>query len=477
VQISREEAAAETILLWEEEHRSLRRALRRYAEERGIEDWQIRTAIHSLVFETVRRLNTVDYVVNQVLNQGTMEDVHTLTRNVLRVATYQILFGGGVPALVTNEAVSIVKKRAGNRLAGFCNAVLRKVQTMDVDSLLDTLPEPQKTALKFSVPTWMAEYAEKLLGPEEARAFFAAGLRSPTIYVRVNTLRNSIEEAVQDLKQEGFECTSVPYVPEVLRIRRGPKPVTRTNAYTRGAIYLQSLSSALVSKVLNPKPTDVLVDMCAAPGSKTTHLAQLMGNRGAIIAMDNSWVRVQELLTTLERMGVHNTHVLLASGLEPPFRKDFRADGVLVDPPCSNTGVIQTRPEAKWNTPPNAARRICRVQRALLERGAGLVTPGGHVVYSTCAITLEENEQLIHSFLEGHPNFELTPAEPWLGTPAFEGLNHCQRLFPHREDSEGFFIAKLRRKAVEGEDEELIGQDSPQAAYQASTETTSRRCR
>jgi 16S rRNA (cytosine967-C5)-methyltransferase len=232
----------------------------------------------------------------------------------------------------------------------------------------------------------------------------------------------------------------------MLKLQGGNKPVTQTDLYLQHAIYLQSLSSGLVSHVLNPQPSAIVVDLCAAPGSKTAHLAQLMKNHGNIIAFDNILFRVQELRRNITRLGVRNTHILLANSFDPPLRKEFHADYVLIDPPCSNTGVIQTRPEVKWHITPDLIRRIRRVQLTLLKQGTQLVAPDGYAVYSTCSITLEENEKLIRKFLASNPDFELVVAEPQMGTEALEGLVECQRLYPHKNDTEGFFIAKLHRK-------------------------------
>lgn len=444
--ISREEAAAEVLALWEKSQISLRQALKMFAEELKITDWQIRTAIHSLVFETIRRLNTIDYTLNRLLKKTQVKDLDPLIRNVLRVATYLILFGKAIAPLVTNEAVSIVKRRRNKRIAGFCNAVLRKIQHTSLEDILTKTSEPVKKELRYSVPYWLLEYTERLLGPEEAHKYLLAGLNSPSVYVRVNTLRSSIHNVIRDLEKDEYQCTTHPIIPEILRLQHGVKPVTQTDPYIQNAIYLQSLASALVSRVLDPKPASIVVDLCAAPGGKTSHIAQLMENHGNIIAVDNIPVRLQELDRNLKRLGVRNTHIILANSFEPPFREGFFADNVLVDPPCSNTGVIQTRPEVKWIVNPDFIKRIRRVQSMILKRGSQLVAPDGVVVYSTCSITLDENEHLIREFLSKNSEFELVNTEPRLGSEALDDLIQCQRLYPHKDNTEGFFIAKLHRK-------------------------------
>jgi 16S rRNA (cytosine967-C5)-methyltransferase len=445
-EISREEAAAEVLSLWEKNQYSLRTAMGQLAEEWNITDWHIRTAIHSLVFETVRRLNTIDYVLNTILKKTLITDLDSLTRNTLRIAGYLIIFGEGVPALVTNEAVSIIKRRRNKRLAGLCNAVLRKVQQTDLEKFVQTTSREEEKILQYSVPQWLLEYTEQLLGPEDAGEFLSAGLESPSTYIRINTLHDQADTVIKRLEKEEFQCTPVPQLPEIYKIQQGTQPVIQTDLYTQNTIYLQSLASALVARILNPKREGIVVDLCAAPGSKTSHLAQLMENQGNIIAIDNILVRIQELKRNLIRLGVHNTHILFANSFKLPFRQDFQADSVLVDPPCSNTGVIQTRPEVKWMMTPEKVQRLTKVQKSLMRAGSKIVAPDGYIVYSTCSITLDENEYLIRGFLAANRNFELVTTQPILGFPAFEGMASCQRLFPHKQDTEGFFIAKLHRK-------------------------------
>ncbi len=444
--ISREEAAADVLVLWEEEYPSLRKALNRFSENQGITDWKIRTAIHSLVFETIRRLNTLDWILDNVLSRSKLADLDVFTRNLLRVATYLIYSGKALAALATNESVAIIKRRRSKRLGGFVNAVLRRVQHFKTEELFKLLPEAQHTALKFSSPLWLVEYTERLLGREEAHAFLAAGLENPFVYVRVNTLISSIPDVIDELVGEGFECLPSPEIPEIFRLKKGSRPVTNTPAYRRNAIYLQNLASGIVGRVLSPFPQALIVDLCAAPGSKTSHLAQLMKNRGNIIALDWSIQRLRELNKILTRLGVLNTHIVLADSQKLPFRKKFRSDYVLVDPPCSNTGVIQTRPEVKWSITPETISQMRKIQLALLEQSSKLIASNGQIVYSTCSISLEENEYVIRDFLANHSEFETVSTEPWIGIPAFEGFTNCQRLFPHRNDTEGFFIAKLVRK-------------------------------
>lgn len=445
-EISREEAAAEVLSLWEENQYSLRTAMRQLGKEWKISQWRVQTAIHSLVFETMRRLNTIDFVLNQVLEKSTIAELDPLLRNTLRVAAYLILYREEVPALVTNEAVSIIKRRRNKRLAGFCNAVLRKIQQISLEDVITSSIEQDNREYKYCVPRWLLKSIEQLLGPDEAQSFLSTSLQNPSVYIRVNTLKGNVKEAIPSLEKERFQCTPTPKLSEVFKLEHGSQPVVHTTTYNHHVIYLQSLASALVSRVLNPQPHDLVLDLCAAPGSKTSHLAQLMQNKGNIFAIDNMLLRVQELDRNLRRLGVQNTHIIFSNSFQLPFREGFQVDSVLIDPPCSNTGVIQTRPEVKWTMTPDKIRRLQKVQASLLREGIQLLAPSGFAVYSTCSVSLDENEHLIRDFLASNSDFELVLTEPFLGSEAFEGMTSCQRLFPHTDDTEGFFIAKLRRK-------------------------------
>lgn len=450
--ISREEAAAEVLSLWEEQSQSLRGAMRQLGDDWEIQDWRIRTAIHSLVFETVRRLNTIDFILNQVLRKSQVTDLDPLIRNTLRVASYLIHYTDTAPALATNEAVSIIKRQKTKRLAGLVNAVLRKVQKINRDKLIKSCREKGWQEFEYSVPRWFFKYLNRLLGPEEAEAFLSTSLQNPSIYIRINTLNQKTSETLKQLEGDQFLCIPTSEVPEAFKIQRGTSPITQTEAYAQNAIYLQSLASMLVSRILNPNPNEIVIDLCAAPGSKTSHLAQLMGNRGNILALDNIPSRVQEMYRNLHRLGVRNTHVILANSFEAPFRESFQAKYLLVDPPCSNTGVIQTRPEVKWTMAPSKIRALNRVQTSLLNEGSRYVSPGGFIVYSTCSVTLDENEHLIRDFLDRNPSFDLVPTDPQLGSEGFEGFANCQRLFPHRNDTEGFFVAKMQKEQLAPKD-------------------------
>lgn len=445
-EISREEAAAEVLSLWEENQYSLRTAMGQLVKEWEINQWQIQTAIHSLVFETTRRLNTIDFVLNKVLEKSSITKLDPLTRNTLRAAAYLILYREEVPALVTNEAVSIIKRRRNKRLAGFCNAVLRKVQQINLEGMIASSIEQGNREYEYCVPQWLLKSIEQLLGLEEAQAFLSTSLQNPSVYIRVNILKRSIEQTIPSLEKERFRCTPTPKLSEVFKLEHGNQPVIHTNTYQQHLIYLQSLASALVSRVLNPQPHDLVLDLCAAPGSKTSHIAQLMNNQGNIFAIDNMLPRVQELERNLSRLGVQNTHIIFSNSFQLPFRQGFQVDSVLIDPPCSNTGVIQTRPEVKWTMTPEKIRRLQKVQASLLRKGVQKLAPGGFAVYSTCSVSLEENEHLIRDFIASNSDFELVLTEPFLGSEAFEGMTSCQRLFPHTDDTEGFFIAKLHRK-------------------------------
>ena len=223
-----------------------------------------------------------------------------------------------------------------------------------------------------------------------------------------------------------------------------PTGLTATGPYRGGAVILQDKASVLVCEVAAPWPGDTVLDVCAAPGVKTSHLAQIMGNRGRIISVDSDARRLAAWRKLTGVMGVTNAEGMLADATRD-YELPCEVDVVLLDPPCSGTGTFNTIPSGKWSLTEDSIREKAATQRALIEKVAPHLKKGGFMVYSTCSVTVEENEGVIAGFLEGHPEFSLVEAGPRLGRPGLLGLIGAQRLYPSVHGCEGFFIAKLKK--------------------------------
>jgi 16S rRNA (cytosine967-C5)-methyltransferase len=228
------------------------------------------------------------------------------------------------------------------------------------------------------------------------------------------------------------------------KVTQTKKPVTKTASYCEGLFYVQDKASCFAAEVAAPQPGMMMLDVCAAPGAKTTYLAQLMQNQGEIYSVDYSARRIRTWKQEVSRMGVAIAEPIMAdSRVSLPVR--LEADRIVLDPPCTSTGVFGRMPSAKWRLTEKSIEKMMKIQWQMINNVAENVKPRGVLAYSTCSITVEENEMIIERFLKQHPEFDLAEISPQLGLPGLRGLTKCQRLYPHLHESNGFFIAKMQK--------------------------------
>ncbi|NVM28222.1 MAG: RsmB/NOP family class I SAM-dependent RNA methyltransferase [Candidatus Helarchaeota archaeon] len=427
---------------------SERDALNRMSEKYNITDWRIRGAIHSLVFETLRRLNTIDLLIKNSLEKGTIDKLYPLLRNLLRIGVY-ILKSPQLnvpPPKITSFIVEVSKDRFGESVSKFTNALLRKIENMKLDDLITDSTDIEKLSFQYNHPIWFIEYLIDLIGFPDTIKFLKKSIEENGFYIRVNTLKTDLSSVVDLLEREEFTFSVDQDLPDVIAISRWKYPIMRSTLNEEGLIYVQDKASALISHVINPQEGDIIFDLCAAPGGKSMHLGQLLQNTGMILSIDRSSRRLLELSTKLSKYGLRNIYVINAVGENGPKYIRERADKVLIDPPCSGTGTFDSRPYSKWKFQMKELEILTSIQWKLLIAAEKTLKSSGEIVYSTCSITLEENEHLIKKFLRVFPDFTLVPATPFIGVPGFLGLSETQRLYPYLHDTEGFFIAKLKRE-------------------------------
>jgi NOL1/NOP2/sun family putative RNA methylase len=272
---------------------------------------------------------------------------------------------------------------------------------------------------------------------------------TPTQYIRVNTLKISRADLVSRLESNGFEL-KITVLPEVLAVEKAPLPTGATSEYLLGYYYIQDLSSCMAVDALDTAPGQVVLDVAAAPGGKTTFLAQKMNNSGAIIALEPNDRRARSMSFNLARCGVYNTSIFKTDGLYAD-KFEMKFDRVLLDAPCSCEGVIAKDPTRKLSHTPEDVDHCSRIQERLIEAAASYVKPGGIMVYSTCSFAPEENEMVVDKLLRKFGKIMLEPVAygssglTRFGDLKFDGqLKHAHRLYPHLHDTTGFFIARLR---------------------------------
>jgi len=256
---------------------------------------------------------------------------------------------------------------------------------------------------------------------------------------------DSEENILKKLKNEGATVAMEPKIKYTYRLLENKLPLTRMQSFREGLFYIQDKASCLAAEASTPKSGMTVLDVCAAPGAKTTHIAQLMRNKGSIYSVDYSKRRMTVWRKEIERMGVKIASPVVADACKLLPVK-LEADLVVLDPPCTSTGAFAKAPSAKWRLTSRSIAHMANIQWKMLNNCAEYVKEDGYLVYSTCSVTLEENEMLIERFLKWHPDFALTDISPKIGMDGFRGLSQCQRLFPHLHECNGFFIAKLGRQ-------------------------------
>ena len=378
-----------------------------------------------LTYGATQRRGTLDHFI-AMLAERPAERLDAPLLAALRLGLYELCYLDGAPAYaVVADAVELAGSgaRAGR---GLVNAVLRRAGRERTRELVEHLGEetPEQAALKHSHPEWIARLWWDTLGAEQARALMAADNEPGELAVRANTLVIAPDSLARELDLRSRRDERVP---EALVLEE-PLDLHGSPLWQRGAMIAQSRAAMLVARTLQPQPRERVLDLCAAPGGKTTHLAALMGGDGEVVAVERDPRRAAALEQTAARMSATNVSVEVRDASRA--REDGPFDRVLVDPPCSGLGTLQARPDLRWRVSERAIAEMAREQGAILDAGAGALRPGGVLVYSTCTISPAENERVIAAFLESHPDFV---------------LDEVVETLPHRDHTAGFYIARLRR--------------------------------
>ncbi len=398
------------------------------AEAAGLEP-RDRALAMRLAYGAVQRKGTLDHLIERLTERPAAAlDAPVLA--ALRLGLYELLYLSGAPDYaVVAEAVELAKTgspptRAGH---GLVNAVLRRAAREGADALLGALREetPEQAAVKHSHPEWIARLWWEELGAQEARALMACDNEPGEVALRANTL---VTDAAALARQLPVRTHLDPGLAEALVLEE-PFDAHASQLWQEGAFLAQSRAAMRVAHALAPVPGERVLDLCAAPGGKSTHLAALMDARGELVAVERDRRRAGALQRVAQRLRCANVRVELGdAALERPEGPVF--DRVLVDPPCSGLGTLQSRADLRWRVTPDAIAQMVGAQARILAAGAGALRPGGVLVYSTCTISATENERLIASFLDSQPEFVLDDVVVTL---------------PHRDHTAGFFIARLRR--------------------------------
>jgi 16S rRNA (cytosine967-C5)-methyltransferase len=397
-----------------------------------------------IVYGTTQRRDTLDHVAGALVSVP-LDELEPPVLAALRMGLFQLLYLEGIPAhAAVGESVELVKGRSPGG-AKLLNAVLRRAAREGKDLLAGLGDDdPAGAAVLHSVPLWLAEMWWSELGAERAQSLLRSINQPAESALRVNLLRTTPAEVSAALP---VAHRPAPGLPEGL-ILEGPFDAQGSDLWERGALMPQSRGSMLVSRILGPVGQDRVLDLCAAPGGKTTHLAALMGGTGSVLAIERHPGRAAALERTCRRMQAGNVTVEVAdaAGLHRGRQDLLDAfDRVLVDPPCSGLGTLRSRPDLRWRVAPDQIPELARLQGQLLAAAAAATRPGGCLVYSVCTISRTEGVDVVEDLLCARPQFtaeRLGDEFPdWAQTQDARFL----QLLPDRDGTDGFFIARLRR--------------------------------
>lgn len=433
------DAALSILLAVERDQAYSNLLLNRTIETYGLDD-KDRSLLTELTYGTLQRRMTLDYHMEPLV-RGKLED---WVRELLRLSVYQIVYLTKIPPhAAVNEAVEIAKRRGHKGIASLVNGILRSFLRKGPRKIGPGLTWEEKTAIETSHPEWMIRRWAEQYGRETAREMALANNEPPLQTLRVNRTKASREEVLDMLGEEGFMAEPSPIVPDAVRILG--RNAARSRAFREGFVTIQDESSMLPVMALDPGPDMSVLDMCAAPGGKTTHIAERMDNTGEVRAFDLHPHKVKLITQNASRLGLENIRTGSADSRELSRTLEHKSfDRILVDAPCSGLGVIRRKPDIKYSKTEDEIGKLPDIQKSLLEEAYQLLKPGGLLVYSTCTVDREENRLTAEAFLESRPDLErvdLMESMP-------ENLRYedgMLQVLPQDFGGDGFFVAAFRK--------------------------------
>ena len=415
--------------------------LDRYLSSGLPESMPDRRLLTQLVYGTLRMRGRLDWIIAQIY-RGNPSTLGTRASNILRTALYQIFFLDRIPEFaIVDEAVGI----SGG--SGLVNAILRNAIRRRAEIVYPDMQSDAALhiAVVHSHPLWLVKKWVGISGREETLFACRANNETPSVTVRINRLKTTRDMAVAMLEQDGFSVRKTLYSPDGLVLEGSPMILRETMIYRQGRIHLQDEASQLAAFLVDPRPGETILDACAGTGGKTAHIAALMENRGSILAIDRDGRKLGSLRQLVERLGVTIAKTMTADAttvVGENLQESF--DRVLVDAPCSGLGTLRRNPEIKWRIRPNDIRSFTHLQGTILERAALWLRRGGALVYSTCTVSPEENEEIIDGFLARHGEFHMQ-RPPDAIDPVLVDSRGFFRTHTHRHGMDGFFGALMRR--------------------------------
>lgn len=392
-----------------------------------------------LVYGTVQYRLTLEYIIKDKLKGR----VKGWVKRLLMMSVYQMFYLDKIPShAIINEAVNIAKIKGGHKTSGMVNAILRAIQREGQPDFNLIKDDSKKLSLMYSLPEWLAQRWIEQYGYQATQELAQASLTRPQQTIRVNTHLTNIDKVITELNKLNYKVQRSDYIDECLFIIG--QPIIHQKLFQEGWVSLQDESSMFVANIIEPQHNQVILDVCAAPGGKSMHLAEKLNNTGHVIACDIHEHKLKLIKENMSRLHLTNMTTKQYDAVTTSTNfKDQQFDVVLVDAPCSGLGVLRRKPEIKYSRSLEDIHSLSQLQLEILSSASKVVKIGGSLVYSTCTIDNEENTQVIAQFLQQYPNFkrQTLPIK-------YQDLSDEHgdiQLMPHIHNMDGFYIAKLTR--------------------------------
>ncbi|QDL11574.1 16S rRNA (cytosine(967)-C(5))-methyltransferase [Brasilonema octagenarum UFV-E1] len=407
-----------------------------------------RRLVTQLVYGCTRRQRTLDAFIDQLGKKKSHQQPKDL-RTILHLGLYQLCFQERIPeSAAVNTTVQLAKENGFSGLTGFVNGLLRqyiRLENKGDKVCVQSSDLTERLGILYSFPNWMIQVWLEQFGLEQTEQLCLWMNKTPAIDLRINLLCTSLEEVEAALTSAGVASQRIPHLPQALRLMSNAGPIQNLPGYNEGWWTVQDSSAQLVSHLLDPQPGEVVIDACAAPGGKTTHIAELMKDEGKIFGCDRTPSRLKKLQQNAQRLKLKSIEMCTGDSRNMPQFQNT-AHRVLLDAPCSGLGTLHRHADARWRQTPETVEELSVLQKQLVSHTSTFVKKDGVLVYSTCTLHPKENEEVVSSFLAENPNWEIEPPSADSPASTYSTPQGWIKVLPHQQDMDGFFMVRLRKK-------------------------------
>ena len=422
-------------------------SIKKYLDEENLIHME-ENLVREIVYGVLENDIYIEYIISKA-SKIKLKKIHPKILIILKMGIYQLIFMDRIPeSAAVNESVNLAKKHGHKGTISFVNGILRNIIRNKEEFIkIEKKNKADYISIKYSHPKWMVERWIKEFGEDFTEDLCKKNNESPELNIRVNTLKTNKEKLKNSLNNYGFKVRDSIYAFDSL-IVENPTKITEVLEFKQGHFFIQDESSTLVGQIMNPNQGSTIIDICSAPGGKSTHLGQIMNNKGKILSMDIYQHKLRLVEENAERLGINIIQTAISDGTKMEESLINVGDYVLVDAPCSGLGLIRRKPEIKRNRKEEDIKELVDIQYKILSNAKEYLKVGGILIYSTCTIEKDENSNIINKFLEENKNFRLVSIENRLHNKEnIETLKDGYiQLFSHIHNTDGFYIAKLTKE-------------------------------